>query len=207
MTIAWHRGWPYLVRWNNVPYHPKRTAFLLNGKCGNSSVKAALLEAQQLDASRPHRATEVWSPARVARSGYAAIGVVRNPYARAVSVWHQKLVKGGTSGLMRKADFRRGMDFVDFLRVVERMDDRLDTHIRSQWYTMMHRGRFLPDFWIRLEDQNGWDRVRERLPELPDLPRRNMSKAPDWEGLVQGEAGEIIRRRWRKDFEIFGYEM
>lgn len=198
---------PYLVAWNNVPYHPARTVFLINAKCANTSVKRALLKAlgEKKKLHRPHRMTATWSPGTVARSGYRSIAVVRNPYARAVSLWHQKIILRGRSGLLRKGDFRFDMDFTDFLREVEWMDELLDVHVRSQWIGMTHRGRFLADMVIRIEDPGGWARVREEIPEMPALPRRNTSNAPDWRDLCTGEAGEIIRRRWARDFELFGY--
>ncbi|MEM8787252.1 MAG: sulfotransferase family 2 domain-containing protein [Pseudomonadota bacterium] len=203
--IRWERGVPHRVRWNNVPYAPGRAAFLLNGKCGNTSVKTALLQAQNLPEDRPHRVTDVWSPAQVAASGYRAIGVVRNPYARAVSIWHTKIVLQGSSTLFRKAAFVPEMPFLDFLRVLARMDDKADTHTRAQWFTMYHRRRFLPDLVVKIEEPKGWDQVRAWMPEIPALPHRNIRGTPDWQPLIEGEAGDLIRRRYARDFELFGY--
>ncbi|WP_112320471.1 sulfotransferase family 2 domain-containing protein [Oceanibium sediminis] len=207
MTIRFAHGRPYLVQWINVPYHEGRVVFMLNGKCGNSSVKTAVLKAEgHAEVARPHRMAETWSPARAARSGYRCIAVARNPYARAVSLWNQKIIGRGRSGLWRKGAFEKGMEFVPFLREVIKMGEHEDVHVRSQWIGMTHRGRFLPEHIHRIEEPECWAEVQALAPGLPDLEQRNASGAPPWEALCEGEAGALIRTRWARDFEVFGYE-
>ena len=194
-------GW---ARWVTAPWPEAGVVFLLNGKCGNTSVRAAVLEARGLPAGRPHQATDSWSLARCAASGFRLIGVCRNPYARAASRWHEKL-RRPEAGLRAKGGFRGDEGFVEFLRGVERMDDWADLHARAQWKGMAWGGRGLPERVLRLEDPEGWEALREAFPGLGALPVRNASGTEDWRALCEGEAGEIVRRRWALDFEAFGY--
>ncbi|MEM6441177.1 MAG: hypothetical protein AAF763_15950, partial [Pseudomonadota bacterium] len=196
-------GW---VRWVTAPWPEAGVVFLLNGKCGNSSVRTGVLEARGLDVRRPHKATEPWSLRRCAGSGLRLIGVCRNPYARAASLWNGKLRRRPEAGLRRKGGFRGDEGFVEFLRGLERMDDWADLHARAQWKGMVWGGRWLPERVVRLEDPAGWEALREALPGLGPLPVRNASGTEDWRVLCEGEAGEIVRRRWARDFEAFGYE-
>jgi len=194
------------VRWNAVPFHQRRAVFLITPKCGNSAVKYALLQAGgEKDPCAVHRRSETWSPAQVAQSGYSGIAVVRNPYSRAVSIWHDKVAQGGDGGLLKYPGIEVGQPFVDFLRAAQNVGERGNRHIRSQWVGMYHRGRFLADRLIRLEDPAGWEDLRVDITELPELPRRNASNAPDWREICRGEAQELILRRWGRDFDAFGY--
>jgi hypothetical protein len=178
---------------------------LLNGKCGNSSVKQAVLEAKGRPIQEVHRATDSWSLHRIAHSDFRKIAVVRNPYARAVSIWTGKVQKN-KGGLMRKGGFSTDMSFVEFLRALQRMDDYADLHVRAQWKSMYWGRRFLPDMVIKLEEPSGWDRVRETVPGLPPLPRRNVSSKLDFREPCVGEARELVLRRYARDFEVFEYE-
>lgn len=210
------RSWPYLVltpsglrwvRWNNVPYHPRRVVFMTSPKAANSAVKLALLNTRDRKISdHEHLLTEVWSPAQVAVSGYRAVAIARNPYARAVSMWHSKVVRPGKSGLTRFRGITAGQGFLEFLRAAQGIGEYPEQHIRSQHVGMTHRGRFLPERIVKIEDPEGWASLQADYPELPDLPQRNVSDAPDWRTLCTGEARELILRRWGRDFEILGYD-
>ena len=59
---------------------------------------------------------------------------------------------------------------MDFLRAAQKVGERGNRHIRSQWVGMFHRGRFLADRVIRLEDPTGWEDLRRDITELPELP-------------------------------------
>ncbi|MHA3980065.1 sulfotransferase family 2 domain-containing protein [Halovulum sp. GXIMD14794] len=194
------------VQWNAVPYHKRRVVFLITPKCGNSAIKTALMQAQgEEDPRHVHKRTETWSPAEIAKSGYRGIAVVRNPYARAVSVWHEKIVRGSGGGVQKYAGVAFGQSFEEFLRAMQKVGERGNRHIRSQWVGMYHRGRFLADRVIRLEEPEGWEALRQDIPELPTLPVLNASNAPDWREVCRGEAQELILRRWGRDFDEFGY--
>lgn len=198
-------GWRR-IGWNNVPYHDGRTVFLINPKCANSAIKSALLVAQGHDGRQMHRNSTTWSPRQVADSGYRAIAVVRNPYARAVSIWQSKIMRGGRSGLTRFRGIEHGQSFLDFLRAVQHVGDYPEQHVRAQWVGMVHGRRFLPEQVFKLEDPGFWEEIRRNLPGLPPLVPRNESGAPAWQELCTGEARELILRRWGRDFDVFGYE-
>lgn len=210
------KSWPYVVlgprglswvRWNNIPYHDRQVVLMTTPKAANSSVKFALLNAGDRKVEDgEHRLTEHWSPAQVAASGYRAIAIARNPFARAVSVWHSKVAKPGKSGLTRYRGISAGQGFLEFLRAVQPISKYGEQHVRPQFVGMMHRGRFLPEQIVKVEDPGGWQSIRDLYPELPMLPQRNVSGAPDWRELCHGEARDLILRRWSRDFEMFGYD-
>ncbi|MEM8657368.1 MAG: sulfotransferase family 2 domain-containing protein [Pseudomonadota bacterium] len=189
-----------------MPYHPARVVFLINPKCANSSIKFALLQAQNKEIRNGvHASSETWSPAQVAASGYRAIGLSRNPYARAVSIWNSKIAKPGKSGLTKYPGFAPGQSFVEFLRAANRTGEYGEQHLRSQWIGMYHGKRFLPDRVLKIEDPQAWEKVQAEVPGLPALANRNSSNAPDWQEMCQGEAKALIQKRWARDFEVFGY--
>jgi len=189
----------------NVPWEARRAVFLLSGKCGNSSVQTAVLEAQGITGPGMRRALPRWTLRRIAASDFAKVAMVRNPYARAASLWHGKVLRRKDTNLHRRGGFTGAESFVEFLRKVERMDDWADLHVRAQWKGMVWRGRLLAERVLRLEEPEGWEALREDLPELGPLPKKNASGSPDWRALCEGEAGEIVRRRWAPDSELFGY--
>ncbi|MEO0912045.1 MAG: sulfotransferase family 2 domain-containing protein [Pseudomonadota bacterium] len=193
------------AKWINLPYPEGQIVFILNGKCGNTSVKQAILEAQGVTGARPHRVSPNWSRLRTRFSGYQKIAIVRNPYARAVSMWHQKVVQKKTSRLLRRGAFRADMSFLEFMRMAVTLDAHHDLHLRPQWMALTHLGRTLPDHVFQIEDGQMWDKVRQISGPLPDLPHGNSSGAPDWRELCQGEAQDLVVRRYRRDFEVCGY--
>lgn len=190
----------------NVAWEERRTLFLVSGKCGSTSVKKAVLKAQGKRGRRVHETAPRLRLWQVAASDFRKVAVVRNPYARAVSVWQDKVRNLERSILRDRGGFTGEESFLEFLRGVERMDDYADLHIRAQWKGMVWNGRFLPERVIKLEEPEAWEALRETLPGLGRLPVKNASGAEPWRALCEGEAGEIVRRRWALDFEVFGYE-
>lgn len=191
--------------WSNFPVHELRTVFMVAPKCGNTAVKKAI-QAKYGPPGKVHSIYERWSPGQVHASDYQRIAICRNPYARAVSCWWNKVQMGGKSGMARHG-IRHGMSFEEFLKVAAMTrDGECDIHLSSQAHHMVFGARYLPHHTFRLEDPDMWNKV-QALADLPNLEPHNVSNPPAWETLCHGEAARLIEARWGRDFEVFGYEM
>lgn len=195
---------PLKGQFNSVPYHAGRAVFILNAKCGNSAVKSALLNGE---ADHVHNKVEIWSPEDVAASDYIKVAITRNPYARAVSCWWQKIVGDGAHRL-DKHGFREGMGWPEFVDHLCHIDgDTVDLHIRDQHKAMFSGGRWLPDVVLKLEDPDMWVKVRRIVPGLPRvLEWRNKSNSPAWFKFIAGPEAVALARRYKRDFEVLGYD-
>ncbi|MEO0912046.1 MAG: sulfotransferase family 2 domain-containing protein [Pseudomonadota bacterium] len=192
--------------WINVAYPEGGIILMLNPKCGNTSIKKAVLAAQGQGVDRPHKRVPLLTRKEALRSPLRKIAVVRNPYARAVSLWHAQVRDAKTlSPLMKKCGFTADMSFLEFLRQLNRVDAYTEKHMRPQSPAFYLMWRYIPDEMIQIEDPEGWARIQAQAPGLPDLPHANNSHAPDWRELCQGEAQRLILRRYGRDFEVCGY--
>lgn len=173
-------------------------------------MKEAIQTALGISTEMVHSRMERWTPKQVAESDYDAIAISRNPYARAVSCWWQKLGKlnPGISSLVENG-YNTEMTFIDFLRLaVTQGDEGCDIHLMSQHFGMTWAGKFLPHAVYKLEDSQMWAKIQRRVSiGLPELQIVNASNPPDWKELCEGEAGRLVRQRWGRDFEVFGYDL
>lgn len=152
---------------------------------------------------------------------WTRLAVVRDPFARIRSCYVDKIVRNRESGRPLHPGFARyrllplfpnfslEMSFTEFLRAVNRVPDLLaDGHFRSQHRFLAVDGdRVRVDRLIRLERFD--EEMRSLLDELGlpvwDGGRVNRSKAgmpsPEW----TDEAVDLVRRRYRRDFDLLGY--
>lgn len=199
-----------MIRWNNTPVHYANVVFCFSTKTANTAMKRAIQTALGHSTERVHAEMERWTPQQVAESDYDAIAISRNPYARAVSCWWQKLGKQnpGISALETEG-YNKEMTFIDFLRrAVTQDDESCEIHLISQHYGMTWAGKFLPHAVYKLEDSQMWAKIQRRVSiDLPELLIANASNPPDWKELCEGDAGLLVRRRWGRDFDVFGYDL
>lgn len=122
--------------------------------------------------------------------------VVRNPYARAHSMW--------------RALFPH-LSFQDFLVEMNRRNDRTerDPHLRSQWYYLQP---FQPDLVLRFEElEESWP-LFSSLHGFSDLGRWNVSRRPlrDY-SYHESDCSEFVRsliqQRYWCDFTHLGYPL
>lgn len=158
--------------------------------------------------------------------GAPVFATVRNPYDRAVSLfhWYRELVKEPrrkrerhnaamcalACGCADASEF-----WVRFLGSDEmfRYQCRYTTMVRPQMFFVSVREQLEEvsprvDRLLRFEQLGGdWSQMVEDYDlGLGDLPHRNRSKHGVWENELDAEAREVVRRHYRCDFLKLGYE-
>lgn len=188
---------------NHIILHDHKLAFLLPAKTGQTSIKAALMQALGIEwggdapmlVHRPEHFTYLHQR-EIARYPYLKFCVVRNPWDRLASCWRDKY-----------QDSRTWREFV--LMVCKIEDAKADIHWRSQWYDLSCEGVFVPDRRLRFErlDQE-WAFVCSAVKtlDLPPLPRLQVSTGPSTQELFDSqELVDRVRVRYQDDVEQFGY--
>jgi chondroitin 4-sulfotransferase 11 len=150
--------------------------------------------------------------------GLAAFAIVRNPWARAVSAWRDKLVNVSNLGKLRILTRYRGLQpgmsfpaFVAWLEGPEGSDEFADRHWVSQWRLLSDTDVVSPvQQYGRLESMDA--DVRRILSgfgiEVPEVAHQNRRKAgglSDWHDYYTPELKRAIARRYARDIEVFGY--
>lgn len=135
--------------------------------------------------------------------------IVRNPYSRLVSCWADRCRTG--NGLEHNYrmfwGLRHNMSFFDFASMVCNLPDEMsDIHFASMTSLAKHFiGREL-DHFIRLENlEMEWGTLG--FVGMP-LKHEKKSKHRKWMSYYEKNPVlcEIVYRRYKRDFESFGYE-
>lgn len=145
--------------------------------------------------------------------GLFVFAFVRHPLARLYSAWMNKIVRaedGARRNIFSCHGMHDGMRFEAFVRrVAELQDEALDRHLRSQAWFLSDAAGLLPGFVGKLESfDEDWGILRERLPVLGDVPHKNKaSHGMDFLKPYDAETLRLAVTRFRRDFELFGYEL
>ncbi|MDP6939930.1 MAG: sulfotransferase family 2 domain-containing protein [Planctomycetota bacterium] len=190
---------------NTVFIHIPKTA-------GNSIARAVFGSDSGLGHDRARRYLEA-DPHRFAES--FKFGIVRNPYDRLLSA-HTYLTAepiGWNDRAFRAAYLDSTGSFSEFVASLE--EESVWGKV-SQWTHFVPQHEFLcigsalvVDLVGQFEDLDGaLKRVSEvmRLGSVA-LPHLNASKGPKWPGEFTPAMKQIINHRYRRDFEMFGYEL
>ncbi len=205
----WHSG---------IVVEEHKLVFMYALKSGCSSIKRMFLDDLGYGPDREpsqrllslHTAKQIHEKCK----GWLKIGIVRNPYNRALSTWYEKTqVKDFKD--FHQFGIYRGIPFKDFLRIVSQYDDyEIDRHLKSQKCFMCYPGdNVLPQSYYHLEWINTkWPVIQNQVKVhtqgrlvLPDLKEHNRTGSSKYNVLWDDEAGELVRRRYADDFRIFGF--
>lgn len=182
-------------------------------KSGNTSIARAIPEGDKarICSRRLVRDYADWT----------TFSFVRNPYARLVSTYCQKIhpapvthgniVDGVHRGFLDLGlPMSAGMSFEEFVEIACDFDDEAtEKHLKSQTHHLFRHGRRLPDYVGRLETVNrDWARLITPLGLNNQLPHLNRSRHRHWSEFYRDTAlRQRVADRYRSDFENFGYDL
>ena len=183
----------------------KGYAFVSCPKCATFTIYDVL--SSQCDGTRVGAFHNRSLPAQFA-DGFV-FGVVRNPYARAVSLWNvvtndigERVKTGHAARLYQRFAGASVAEFFEWMAL------GLDIAARKLWCSMTawYRGISIERF-VRVEtlseDLNALPFVRTRL----EVPRLHGFAHQDWRELMENGAAHAAVEKWAgQDFETFGYE-
>jgi len=177
-------------------------------KCGNTSVKYALLKTinkTHQDTSETHQwvhgldHAEYISRETALSNGYNNFATIRNPYDRVKSLYKDfgirradiKIMPGVDSGKLQNLDY--------FLKhYIQQSTDANNIHLRSLSYFLIKDNKLLID---NVVDINQVDIFLSKYKI--DVPTLNTTQDIDIEFTDQQKY--LIYTRYQQDFEIFGY--
>jgi hypothetical protein len=156
----------------------------------------------------------------LAKNGFRFVTFARNPYTRLLSCYRDKILRNRRQKLKilailgyDESHMDRPVSFEQFVKaVVSQTDYAMDPHWRVQSAQVFH-GILPYSFTGRFERyEEDYRALFEHLgipaEEIPALRHLNPTKEERREGLSDfytGELQELVYRRYRRDFEAFGY--
>ena len=211
-----------------------RFVYFVVQKVACTSIKTALAPLFDLDTSRADARREDANPHFIIHrifqdSGYQIgrdellaspryddyfkFAFVRNPWDRLVSCYLDKIAgthKSGNIGFSTFPEIRKGMPFAEFVRAVHAIPDtEANSHFRSQHVSLLDPdGRLMPDFVGHFEDlQKDFAHVGREIGgpeiELPHILRSE--RTPNYSEFYNGDTAALVRERYERDTELFGY--
>jgi chondroitin 4-sulfotransferase 11 len=160
---------------------------------------------------------------------YFKFAFVRNPWDRLVS-WYamidqaRRMVADGTAGPKARRAINRNNLFKYVLRCGPTFDEFVKNCTEKQWvancyysftfnqlrYLTNKNGEMLVDFIGRFENftqdlAHVFDMLGMDAAQL-DIPHKNRSTHSHYSEMYTPETREIVRKRFRRDIEFFGYE-
>jgi sulfotransferase famil protein len=215
-----------------IPLARHRAVYIEIPKVACTSLKTAFAGVLGIDlhptGGDPHRARWPRPAMPPARSGPFFPGLftfafVRNPWDRLVSCYRDKIcgevdgytyftIRPGVANCLARFDaFVPGMSFRDFVTAVAAIpDEEADGHFRSQHtFVTQETGEIGVDFLGRFERlADDFRAVQARIGlnavEVPRLQKARL--AASYPGFYTPETQRIVRERFRRDIELFGYE-
>ncbi len=143
---------------------------------------------------------------------------VRNPFDRLVSCYAEKIIGHKTpygenqidATFFRYNKFYSDMPFEEFVKAVCSIPDEIaDFHFRSQYKSLTNKqGKFIVDFIGRFENlKEDYKKVFRILgvKNPPKLEHRRKSKRKHYREYYNEETKNLIKKRYKKDLEFFGY--
>jgi len=192
----------------NICLNKYKTIFFLNGKVANSSIKTAIKKMQGKPDRPIHSGYNYVSACGAKKKkGYYKVAVVRNPWARFVSCYYQKIVGPKPTGILGIEGMYKGMSFNDFVNAVKKTPkDIAEMHLRPQTVSMVCDNEFIPDWVIKLENiKEGWKELQKVIP-IPDTVPRNTTEHPPYRECYTEKQKRFVARRYAQDIELLNYE-
>jgi len=152
---------------------------------------------------------------------YFKFAFVRDPFARLVSCYKDKVIKpqqhngryyfdtGYNKKLIQSLygnSFKVDMSFAEFVKLVVKIPDLLaDGHFMSQTAFLYRFNKRIPDYIGKLESiENDWDILAEKF-DLPVLIVKNKTKSVELSEYYTDEIFDLVRQRYINDINNFKY--
>lgn len=134
---------------------------------------------------------------------------VRNPFARTVSCYRNR-VEGREIAFFRYyklIGLEKDYGFENYVKAIANVPDEwAERHFASQYFQAYENGKCIVDFVGRFENLNDdYEWIRKRY-DLEPLEHRNASSKYDYRDFYTEELAELVYRRYKIDFETFGYK-
>lgn len=139
---------------------------------------------------------------------------VRNPWDRLVSCYCDKIVgknrENDNIGFSTFPEFRKGMPFGNFVRAVHAIPDKeANSHFRSQYEPLCDpKGQIIVDFIGRFENLHKDFTCVSREIGVPEIELPHILRSerdPNYREFYNEDTTILVRERYERDTELFGY--
>jgi len=201
-------------------FDDKKLVFLVLAKNACTSIKITLGKTYGIRTDHIHDWAN-WK-IRLARlkkheKQYFKFAFVRNPYARIVSCYRNKvLLKEEQLSSIDGYPFyciKANISFEKFVKKIVRIPDFLaDIHFKSQYSVLYQRGQLLTDYLGKVENiEQDWKKLAQWYGLEANLVHSNNSTEKesvyrDYKLYYTQELAELVYQRYRQDFELLGYQ-
>ena len=203
--------------------HNKKLVYIPIAKVANSSIKASMCE-QKLDGVKEyyqiHSLVTKTNKLEKEAEKYYKFSFVRNPYDRLVSCYVNKYITDKedpkymeTKGRLCMDSYlmgyiRRPKDFTDFVRKISRIPTCLEEQHFQKQYNLLYdkKGNCLVDYVGKYENITKDFEMLAGKFDLKPLPHYNQTSKGNWMDYYTLETAELVHKKYRRDFQVFGYE-
>lgn len=141
---------------------------------------------------------------------YFKFTFVRNPYDRLVSCYEHWIKNEFRSNFDIYDSVKPEMSFEEFVKAISKIPDHIsDGHFRSQHTFITDRkGNLLVNFIGKIENINTDFKKVCKKTGMPykKLSRINKKAEKNYREYYDEETKKLVQERYKKDFEMFGYE-
>lgn len=134
---------------------------------------------------------------------------VRNPFARAVSCYRNKIEGKEKSKLryFKVIGLEKDYGFERYVKSISTIPDEwAERHFATQFFQVYKNGKCIVDYVGRFENLFEEYEVIKQKYGLEELEHKNASSRYDYRDYYTEELVELVYRRYKIDFEVFGYE-
>lgn len=184
----------------------RRLGYVAIPKVASTSIKAAMFDIEADGAEEIHSLAleQRMSIAKARAKGIFLFTVVRNPFARAVSIWRNRVYEPERLTRLTRI-FPEGMAFSDFAALLAEVGPKRDLHTMAQSALLVHRHELVVDMICRFERLGRDWAMLQKLYKLPGLPLHNASSPADYVDFYGAEEREYIKAVYAGDVRLFGY--